>query len=70
MCLALPMKIEKLDKDIALASSDGLKRRINVQFLKKVKVGDYVVVHAGFAIEKLDEKAAKETLKLFKEIKP
>lgn len=70
MCLAVPMRIKKVEGTIALVEADGLERRINVQFLKDSKIGDYVVVHAGFAIEKVNEKKAKETLVLFDQIKP
>ena len=69
MCLAFPMRIKKIEKDTALVESDGLGRRINIQFLKNVKIGDYIIVHAGFAIEKIDEKRAGETLGLFNEVR-
>ena len=68
MCLAVPMKIKKIKGDMAAAEVEGLEREINVGFLANVKPGDYVVVHAGFAIEKVNEKKAKETLTLFDEI--
>ncbi len=69
MCLAIPMRVIKKDKDKAIVESNGLRRGINISLLKQVKVGDYVIVHAGFAIEKLDEKRAKETLSLFRQMK-
>ena len=68
MCLGMPMRIKKIEKDSALAEADGLQRKVNIQFLKSAKIGDYIIVHAGFAIEKVDEKKAKETLALFNEI--
>ena len=69
MCLAIPGKIIKiLDNDSAkIDYGDGTKRTINIS-LVDVKIGDYVLVHAGFAIEKLDEIDAKKTLDLFREI--
>jgi hydrogenase expression/formation protein HypC len=70
MCLAIPGKIIELDneKDIATIDyGDGTKRKVNVN-LVDVKLGDYVLVHAGFAIEKLNEKEAQETLDLFREM--
>lgn len=70
MCLAIPMKVIKKDKDKAIVESNGLRRDINISLLKNVKIGNYVIVHAGFAIEKLDEKRAKETLSLFRQMKP
>ena len=64
MCLGLPMKVIKIDKDFAQVESGRLKRTINIQMLAKAKPGDYVLVHAGFAIQIIDPKQAKETLKL------
>lgn len=68
MCLAIPMKILKITFDRAVVSSGGVQRTIGISFLKNPKVGDYVIVHAGFAIEKLDTVKAEETLKLLEEI--
>lgn len=70
MCLAVPMRVIKKDKDKAVVKSGGLKRDINISLLKQIRVGDYVIVHAGFAIEKVDEKRAKETLDLLKQMRP
>ena len=70
MCLAIPGKIISIDKKKEHASidyGDGTKRSANVS-LVDVKLGDYVLVHAGFAIQVLDEKEANETLNLFREI--
>ena len=70
MCLAIPGKIVEIDKKNEHAIVDygeGTKRKANIT-LVNVKIGDYILVHAGFAIEVLDKKEAKETLKLFKEI--
>ncbi len=70
MCLAIPGKIVEIDKNKEYSLVDygeGTKRKINVT-LVDVKIGDYVLVHAGFAIQILDEKEAKETLDLFREI--
>ena len=63
MCLGLPGLIEKLDEFIATVDVAGTKREISTIFLNgQAKVGDWVVVHAGFAISIIDEKEAKETL--------
>ena len=70
MCLAIPMKVVKKDKDKAIVEANGLRRGINISLLKNVKIGNYVIVHAGFAIEKLDEMRAKETLSLFRQMRP
>ena len=70
MCLAIPGKIIEIDKNKEHAIVDygeGTKRKANVT-LVNAKIGDYVLVHAGFAIEVLKEKEAKETLKLFREM--
>ena len=70
MCLAIPGKIIEIDKSNEHAIvdyGDGTKRKANVT-LVDVKIGDYVLVHAGFAIQVLDEKEAQETLDLFREI--
>jgi len=70
VCLAIPGKIIEIDKNKEHAIVDygeGTKRKANVT-LVNAKIGDYVLVHAGFAIEVLNEKEAKETLKLFREM--
>ena len=70
MCLAIPGKVISIDKKKDYASidyGDGTKRNVNVS-LVDVKIGDYVLVHAGFAIQVLDEKEANETLELFREM--
>ena len=70
MCLAIPGKIVEIDKNKEHATvdyGDGTRRKANVT-LVDVKVGDYVLVHAGFAIQVLDEKEANETLDLFRDI--
>lgn len=69
MCLGIPMKILSKYGDKAMASSGGAKREISVSLIGNVEAGDYVIAHAGFAIEKLNEKRAKETLDIFKKIK-
>lgn len=66
MCLGIPMKIVKIDKDEGLVESGGLKRKANLSFVKNPKVGDYVLIHAGFAIEKVKEKEAQKTLEALK----
>jgi hydrogenase expression/formation protein HypC len=68
MCLAIPVKITKLDGTRAEVDMGGVKRDADVRFVDGVKVGDFVLVHAGFAIEKIDEKEARETLDLLKDI--
>jgi hydrogenase expression/formation protein HypC len=70
VCLAIPGKIIEIDKKINHATVDygeGTKRKANIS-LVEVKIGDYILVHAGFAIEVLNEQEAKETLDLFREM--
>ena len=69
MCLAVPMKIERLlENNKAIASQESLTIEIDISLLENPKSGDYVIVHAGFAIEKLDLEEAQARLTLFDEI--
>jgi hydrogenase expression/formation protein HypC len=68
MCLAIPAKILSIDKTTGLADISGVTRNIDLRLVAGVKTGDYVLVHAGFGIEKIDEKEARKTLKLLREI--
>lgn len=69
MCLAVPMKISCIrDAGMAIGTAEGLRSEINLSLLEEPSIGDYVIVHAGFAIEKLDEQEALERLKLFDEL--
>jgi hydrogenase expression/formation protein HypC len=56
-----------MENDMAVIDVDGVQRRTSLLLLPDAKVGDYVIVHAGFAIQKLDEAAAQETLRLLRE---
>ena len=68
MCLAIPAKVLERKEDRAKVDfGDGTTREVNVA-LVDVNVGEYVIVHAGFAIEVLDEEEAKETLRLWNEL--
>jgi len=70
MCLAYPYRIVEIKNEwIAVAEVRGVKTEINLQLLpEKVKEGDWVLVHVGFAIQKLDEEEAKESLRIWDEI--
>ncbi len=68
MCLGIPMKVLKIEGERAIAEVGGAEREISIALLEDLKIGDYVIVHAGFAIEKLDEKEAIETLDMIREI--
>ncbi len=67
MCLAIPSKITKIENEMAVIDVDGVQRQASLLLLSDAQVGDYVIVHAGFAIQKIDEAAAQETLKLLKD---
>ena len=68
MCLGIPMKVLKIENDMAIVSAGQIRRRIAINMLDSVNLGDYVIVHAGFAIEKLDPQKAEETLRMLEEI--
>jgi hydrogenase expression/formation protein HypC len=67
MCLAIPSKITKIENNMATIDVDGIQRQASLLLLEDAKVGEYVIVHAGFAIQKIDEPAAQETLRLLRE---
>jgi hydrogenase expression/formation protein HypC len=67
MCLAIPSKITKIENNMATIDVEGVQREASLLLLEDARVGDYVIVHAGFAISKLDEAAAQETLDLLRE---
>ena len=67
MCLAIPSKITHIENEMATIDVDGVKRSASLMLLEDSAVGDYVIVHAGFGIKKLDEESAMETIRLLKE---
>lgn len=67
MCLAVPSKITKIENGIGTIDVDGVKRTASLLLVEDAKVGEYVIVHAGFALHKIDEKAAMESLSILKE---
>lgn len=68
MCLGIPMKIVKIDGDEGIVEAGGLRRKAKLSFVKSAKSGDYVLIHAGFAIEKVKESEARKTLAALKEL--
>jgi len=68
MCVAVPGKIMSIKKDTAVISYMGLEREIDISLVPDVKVGDYVIVHAGFAIQIINHEEAIKTIELFDEI--
>jgi hydrogenase expression/formation protein HypC len=65
MCLAVPMKVVKREGDKGVAELEGVTREVALHFVD-AQVGDYILVHAGFAIQKVDEESALETIELFR----
>jgi hydrogenase expression/formation protein HypC len=72
MCLAIPGKVLSIDTNIqptmGVVSFGGIEKRVCLEWTPEVSLGDYVIVHVGFAISKMDEQEALETLKLIQEI--
>lgn len=68
MCLSVPGKVVEIRETLARVDLGGLLREVSVDLCPEVGVGDYVLIHAGFAIQRLDEKEALETLELLKQV--
>jgi hydrogenase expression/formation protein HypC len=69
MCLGIPMKIIEIDGDEGIVESGGLRRKVNISLIKNPKTGEYVLIHAGFAIEKVKEDEARETLRVLRSVR-
>ena len=67
MCLAIPMVLVERTEYEGVAEIDGVRRQISIMFLPEVEVGDYVLVHAGYAIAQVDADEAAKTLELLRE---
>ena len=67
MCLAIPSKIVHIENNMATIDVDGIRREVSLLLVEDAKVGDYVIVHAGFALHTIDEKAAMETLEILRQ---
>ena len=68
MCLAVPLKITEINGNDGVGERDGVSRKIRLDFLREPKIGEYVIVHAGFAIEKMNPMEAEESISLAKEV--
>lgn len=68
MCLAIPMKVVEIKGENCVVESGALRRSANIALLKGVRRGDYILIHAGFAIEKVKAREAKKTLRLVKNL--
>ena len=67
MCLAVPLKLVQVDGEHGVVEMGGIRRKVNLSFVEGARPGDYMVVHAGFAITRMDEAQAAETLRLLNE---
>ena len=68
MCLGVPMQVISIDGELAICEIDGVRREASLMMVDEVAIGDFVIIHAGFAIQKLDEEDAEETLRIFREL--
>jgi len=68
MCLAIPAKIIEIENEMGTIDMDGTQREVSLLLLENAEIGDYVFVHAGFAIHKIDETEAMESLKVLREM--
>ncbi len=68
MCLAVPVRIDELEGDLAVATLAGNRIKVSTALVPEVKVGDWVLLHAGFAITVVDEADARETFRIFQEM--
>lgn len=68
MCLAIPLRLVEVNGGEAVAEANGVRRTIRVDFIPDPKVGDYVIAHAGFAIERMNEQQALDNLRAIQEV--
>ncbi len=67
MCLAIPLKVIHIENGYGIVEAEGVRRKVSIQLLEDVCVGDYIIVHAGYGLHRIDEKTAAETLSLLRE---
>ena len=68
MCLGIPMKVTEKKGNEAVAEAGGIRKNVRLDLLEETQVGDYVLIHTGYAIEKLDPEEARETLELIRQV--
>lgn len=70
MCLSIPSKVIEIDEDnVATVDTMGIRRKVSLDLMgDDLRIGDYVLIHVGFAMSKIDEEDAQESLKLYREI--
>lgn len=69
MCIAVPMNLVEINGNMGVVEHNGVRREVGLMLMDDVKLGDWVLIHAGFAISKLNREEAEETLSLLKEAK-
>lgn len=69
MCLAIPMQIEEINGEWAMVKEGTVTKKVNVSFTPKAVVGDYIIIHAGFAISIMSAEEAKNSLKAYEELR-
>ena len=67
MCLGVPMQVKTIENEVAVCEIDGVQREASLMMIDDIQVGDYVLIHAGFAIERIDEDEAQLTLQALRE---
>jgi len=68
MCLAVPMQLTERDAGLGVVEIDGIRREVSLMLLDDARVGEYLLIHAGYAIARVDEVEAKETLELLRQL--
>jgi hydrogenase expression/formation protein HypC len=68
MCLGIPMKVSSIEGDSAVVVAGGIRKDVRLDLVEDVEVGDYVLIHTGYAIEVLDPVEAEETLEIIKKV--
>ncbi|MGD0969817.1 MAG: HypC/HybG/HupF family hydrogenase formation chaperone [Desulfobaccales bacterium] len=68
MCLAIPMRLIEIDGACGVAEVDGVSRQVRLDLVPEVSLGDYILIHAGLAIARLDQEQAQETLSLLRSL--
>jgi hydrogenase expression/formation protein HypC len=68
MCLAVPMQLRERNEGLGVVEVDGVRREVSLMLLDDAKVGEYLLIHAGFAIGRVDEAEAKEAIELLRQL--
>ncbi len=68
MCLAIPMKVVEVNENKGVVETGGILKAVDISLIPQVQPGEYAIVHAGFAIERMDEAEARKTLDFFDEM--